>query len=261
MKKIISVAMSLAIVLSASSMALATEHSYQKKILTVKEVGEAVNNLSRDGKLSAEDIKIIEKSATKESVEEYVSEKIQETFALAGNLTGTVELTSSTNGIAYEKREFKLANGATLTMEFEDGAEEQANPIITRAVNGETVWKDYGNRYFTAKATVNVGLGSASIGLENHYILSENGIDENYGKQLTYISTGTTPINVAANGCNIIDASARTLGKSNVNMEGYFSVQGKEQGHKDITLSTAVKYVDHNKAAKQIKVKHSWSLS
>ena len=129
------------------------------------------------------------------------------------------------------------------------------------ASNGETMWKDYGNRYFTAKATVNVGLGAGSVSLENHYILSAQGIDENYGVAIANPSGAIPYGTIEANGYVVTDASARTVGASDVNMEADFTIQNSDGYIKNITLSTSVGYVDHNTSAKQIKVKHSWSLS
>ena len=133
--------------------------------------------------------------------------------------------------------------------------------IKPMASNGETMWKDYGNRYFTAKATVNVGLGAGSVSLENHYILSAQGIDENYGVAIANPSGAIPYGTIEANGYVVTDASARTVGASDVNMEADFTIQNSDGYIKNITLSTSVGYVDHNTSAKQIKVKHSWSLS
>ena len=129
------------------------------------------------------------------------------------------------------------------------------------ASNGETMWKDYGNRYFTAKATVNVGLGAGSVSLENHYILSVQGIDENYGVTIAEPSGSLVPVRLTSNGYIITYRTARTIGTSDVNMEADFTIQNSDGYIKNITLSTSVGYVDHNTSAKQIKVKHSWSLS
>ena len=127
------------------------------------------------------------------------------------------------------------------------------------------MWKDYGNRYFTAKATVNVGLGAGSVSLENHYILSAQGIDENYGVTIAEPSGSLVPVRVTSNGYRITDRTARTIGTSDVNMYGRFKITKYGGSVGDIVteakLSTSVGYVDHNTSAKQIKVKHSWSLS
>lgn len=130
---------------------------------------------------------------------------------------------------------------------------------------GETVWKDYGNRYFTAKAAVTTTAGSAWVSLENHYTLSANGIDERYGvasaEGLTNVGK---EVKMDVLGSYITDSSARTIGASDVNMyaEYLMTMMSSSVGatEKRIKLETAVGYVAHNKTTKQIQVKHSWNL-
>ena len=93
------------------------------------------------------------------------------------------------NGTEYCRQVYALKSGDELIMEFTDCKEDETalSPmqripaVMPTATNGETVWKDYGNRYFTAKATVTTAAGSGWVSLENHYTLSTNGIDERYG--------------------------------------------------------------------------------
>ena len=59
------------------------------------------------------------------------------------------------------------------------------------ATNGEKMWKSYGNRYFTAKITVSVGVGIGTCCLENHYKLNSKGIDENFGDAYVKWSAST----------------------------------------------------------------------
>lgn len=185
-----------------------------------------------------------------------------------------IQMISVGNGAEYCCQVYELENGCQLIMEFEDG-EEGANRFMEsartplampRAANGETVWKDYGNRYFTAKATVTTSAGSGSISLENHYTLSENGIDERYGiaKGEGTTASGRKVI-IDVIGTFITDSSARTLGASDVNMYAEYDVKslfgGQTSLEKTVQLATTVGYVDHNYSTGQIKVKHSWALS
>ena len=67
-----------------------------------------------------------------------------------------------------------LGDGCKVTVEFEDG--EDKSPLATikdsifppvyAASNGEVMWKDYGNRYFTAKTTILSGIGGCICSLE-----------------------------------------------------------------------------------------------
>lgn len=137
--------------------------------------------------------------------------------------------------------------------------------VMPTATNGETVWKDYGNRYFTAKTTVTTAAGSGWVSLENHYTLSTNGIDERYGvANAAGISKGERIVEIDPIGVYITDCSARTEGSSDVNMYAEYCVKslfaGQPQIEKSVKLETAVGYVSHNKTTKQIQVKQSWSL-
>lgn len=159
-------------------------------------------------------------------------------------------------------------------LEFEDKAEPGISNLLSSmlaepcyaATNGETLWKPYGNRYFVAKKTVLSGIGGAIIKLENHYEVSSNGLDERYGD--AYVSfefsagiTGT----ISANSPIISDKSARTPGKSNINMYArypyHFSGKDIASGGGTYKLSTAIDYLKKDSSGKRIKVKHRWSLS
>ena len=138
-----------------------------------------------------------------------------------------IKMIPAGGGREYCRQVYELENGYRLIMEFEDGEEGLKSLIASgevpslrpMATSGETLWKGYGNRYFTAKASVAMPSGSASVSLENHYVLSKNGIDENYGVQSSNVSTGSGAT-ITAMGVTITDASARTVGASDVNMYG-----------------------------------------
>lgn len=178
------------------------------------------------------------------------------------------------NGTEYCRQVYALKSGDELIMEFTDCKEDETalSPmqhiptVMPMEANGETVWKDYGNRYFTAKAAVTTTAGSAWVSLENHYTLSANGIDERYGvasaEGLTNVGK---EVKMDVLGSYITDSSARTVGTSDVNMyaEYLMTMMSSSVGatEKRIKLETAVGYVAHNKTTKQIQVKHSWNLA
>ena len=177
------------------------------------------------------------------------------------------------NGAEYCRQVYALKSRDELIMEFTDCKEDetalspmQHSPtVMPMEANGETVWKDYGNRYFTAKAAVTTTAGSAWVSLENHYTLSANGIDERYGvasaEGLTNVGK---EVKMDVLGSYITDSSARTVGTSDVNMyaEYLMTMMSSSVGatEKRIKLDPAVGYVAHNKTTKQIQVKHSWNL-
>ena len=105
------------------------------------------------------------------------------------------------------------------------------------ATNGETQWKAYGERCFTAKATVVTGVGSGT---------NING-------------------NIEVDRVYITDATARTAGSSDVDMQAEYTITyvsgGTSMVQKLVTLYTIIEYVDHDYNAGQIQVKHSWTKS
>ena len=163
-----------------------------------------------------------------------------------------------------QQDETNIANA--LVQALEEYADQSKDiQMMPMAANGETVWKDYGNRYFTAKATVTTAAGSGWVSLENHYTLSANGIDERYGNANAKAPTATgTKIEIDVLGISIADSSARTIGASDVNMHAEYLMRGTGGSaglaQKTIKLETAVGYAAHNKTTKQIQVKHSWNL-
>lgn len=167
-----------------------------------------------------------------------------------------------------------LGDGCKVTVEFEDG--EDKSPLATikdsifppvyAASNGEVMWKDYGNRYFTAKTTILSGIGGRICSLENHYTLSANGIDERYGDAYENAGFSIGIIGSVSHGnVFITDSTARIPGASDVNMYVRFNWQYSGGGilgaQGNTKLSSTVGYVAINKTAKQIKVKHSWSVN
>ena len=184
-----------------------------------------------------------------------------------------IKMVSIGNGSEYCRQVYELEDGNQLVMEFEDGVDGLSSFITTgtvpiiqpMATNGETLWKAYGNRYFTAKATVTTNAGSISLSLENHYTLSEDGIDERYGTADFETTSVSLKGSVEVEGVYITDSSARTVGASDVNMYAAFNITSSagDAGAttKVVKLSTTVGYVDHNYDTGQIKVKHSWEKS
>lgn len=204
--------------------------------------------------------------------EAYIAEVLETALEAYAEDPQEIQMASVGNGTEYGRQVYPLEDGCQLIMEFEDGAEGaesfmesgRTSGIMPLANNGETMWKDYGDRYFTAKATVTTSVGSGSVSLENHYTLSANGIDERYG---TAKGTGSTTsgakVTIDVLGTYITDSSARTVGASDVNMYAEYSVKSSFNGQtpleKIVQLATTVGYVDHNYSTRQIKVKHSWA--
>lgn len=195
-----------------------------------------------------------EKSNTE--AEQMVSEKIDDAVRVIQE-----EQPQLPAGAEYGTYEYDLGDNCTLQVELQDRAEGKEQPMTVRpmAVSGSSnVWKDYGNRYFTAKATVEYAGASITLKLENHYTLSENGIDERYGTALCdgknekIIVTKSTPI--------ISKASARSVNSAAAVYCNY-TCRTSIEATKKYKLNTTVKYLKHDKTGKRLQVEQAWNLT
>lgn len=183
----------------------------------------------------------------------FLEEKQESTMMLLGD------------GTYYSKEVYPLDDGGVLTIELIDEAEDEARMemlnqgILPRAMTGSnSLWKAYGKRYFTAKATVSFKESEVDFSLENHYTLSANGIDERYG--LSNADTQNINCSIIEGPVVIDDSVARTPGESDVNLHCIFTIKEKASVTCKYKVDTTVKYLNHDKSNKKIKVRQSWSL-
>ena len=235
-----------------------------KSIQTAEQLKAELAACMEDGQITKAEQKALQAQTTEEAAAGLISEKLDVAVELL-NGDETAEMKSLPSGITYTMEEYDLGDGCTLRVELKDCAESiGGNMVVTPlATSGSTeMWKDYGNRYFTATATVDCKVGSIILSLENHYKLSTSGIDENKGVpdgrlvNLIGIITRKTP--------QITDDIARTVGASDVNMHCEYKVKindGKTVDAREYKIDTAVKYLAHDKAGKKIKVGHAWNLT
>ncbi len=268
-KGFIIVLLSLLAIMMFPDSILAAENQLETKITTVSELEDAIKAQLVDGTLSEESKTDILKKTEEGILDVYICNKIEAAFTFAKTLDREIDMQIMPNGTAYAREVYYLGDGYILTMEFEDGKDilkdfisGNVAPISLQATNGETLWKDYGNRYFTAKVSVNVGVGAGTISLKNHYILSAQGIDENYGTASGTPTSGASYIKVGS--VVITDSSARTVGASDVDMDANFKVISKSGIDVNISsrkLSTTIAYISHDYKLNRIQVKHTWNLS
>ncbi len=235
-----------------------------KSIQTADQLKAEMAVYMKDGRITESERKVLLENTTKEAVADLISEKLDAAVERL-NSDETVTLRSLADGTAYAIEEYDLGDGCVLSVELEDCAEgvEKEISIMPMATSGSSeMWKDYGNRYFTATATVDCKVGSIRLSLENHYKLSSSGIDENKGvsdgilKNIIGSITRKTP--------QITDGVARTPGASDVNMYCEYTVKiidGKTTDDREYRLDTTVKYLSHDKTGKRIKVGHAWNLT
>lgn len=236
----------------------------EKPIQTVEQLKAEMADCMEDGQMSVAEEKNLKAAANEDVIADLVHEKLDLAAEMLNSSDAAV-LQSLPEDAAYAVQEYDLGDGCLLRVELTDCA-EGCNPrsgIGLLATSGSSeMWKDYGNRYFTATATVDCKVATASLRLENHYILSAEGIDERKG-----VASGNgedSKIRVAKNEPVISDKTARTPGASDVNMYCDFTVKisgGVVADTRVYRLNTTVKYLAHDKTGKRIKVGHAWNLT
>lgn len=191
---------------------------------------------------------------------ETVNELLTEKISVAADIINqqVIEL----NGSNLSTYSYDLGDNCELTIKLQDRAETDGlyTSIMPMATSGsEELWKNYGDRYFTAVASVKCNVATASFRLENHYTLSSAGIDERPGKAFATWTLGDGLL--AVDNPVITDSSARTVGASDVNMHCIFTCKSGSAGPDKYKVNTTVKYISHDKTGKRIKVGQVWNLT
>lgn len=257
MKKLLVMAMAFMLVLSLNSTFVFATDS---KINSVAELKKQISENMKDGSLSVNEKEYLKANTDERTTAQFINEKLGKAADIL-NGKETTAMETKADGTLYSKEVYDLGDGCSLTVELSDMSENNNFFINPLATSGSSeLWKAYGNRYFTAKATVDTTAGSVGLSLENHYILSANGIDENYGKA-DYTANGLNRVSVSKKSPVIEDKIARTPGASDVNIYSDYTiyVSGDKMG--SYRLNTTVKYLAIDKTNKKIKVGHSWNLT
>ncbi len=238
--------------------------SAEKPIQTVEQLKEEMAVCMEDGQMTVAEERALKAMAGENVIGDLVQEKLDLAAELLNSSDAAV-LQSLPEDASYAMQEYDLGDGCLLRIELMDSAEgcNHGSAIAPFATSGSSeMWKDYGNRYFTAMATVDCKVGSVSLSLENHYTLSAEGITERPGKadredkNSATITTYGTP--------QITDGNAKTPGASDVNMYCMYTVRiysGSSTDKRKYQLNTTVKYLAHDKTGKRIKVGHVWNLT
>lgn len=245
-----------------------------KEISTMKELKKEIKNITGGkNQLTQNDQKELTKITDEAVMEQFIQEKRALAEKKLNELNIDDYLKEDADGVYRGKVVIDLGDGCETEASFEDGEDEiQALASIKdyfvdevyAATNGESLWKKYGNRYFTAKSTRPAALGAGWISLENHYKLSKNGIDERYGiSDSACMSVNGT---IDEKEPQITDKTARTPGKPDVNMQCKYRwtttyPAPSLSGSGNYIMKTTIKYVAINKKDKKIKVKHSWKTT
>lgn len=241
------------------------------KINSLKEFKQETKEELQEGVFTKAEEKEVIKNTNPEVMIDLVEEKMDKADEMLSDSEFDIskEMKLNSEGIETCSVKFDVGNNCMVEYEFTDGKDENGLDAIQNmlfepcyaATNGETLWKSYGNRYFTAKKKVWYGVvGLGVLYLENHYKLSSNGIDERYGE--SYVGGIGYGAKISEKKPVITDSSARTPGSSDVNMYckyNYSYGAGGVNAQGAFSINTTIKYVKKNATKKQIQVKHIWS--
>lgn len=266
-RKLLTVLLTLSLSMTIATVtAFAGDMDNSAKIKTAGQLKQAMKADMDDGSLSAAEKNALINCSTETAVAELIEEKMEVAVDLLNGTEMAADMESLPDGSERAVHQYDLGDGCTLIVELQDRPEIEKNsmPIMLAATTGNAeLWKDYGKRYFTAKASVDCNVVRATLSLENHYTLSSNGIDERPGVADSKIDGGLgiiTPGNPT-----ITDSTARTPGGSDVNMHcNYtvkaFSASGTQSNKNTYRLNTTVKYLAIDKTGQRIKVGQAWNL-
>ena len=223
MKKLLVMVMAFMLFLSLNSTFVFASDS---KIDSVAELKKQISENMKDGRLSVSEQEYLKANTDERTAAQFVSEKLDKAVDILNDKEVTAMKTKA-DGTLYSKEVYDLGDGCSLTVELSDMSENNNSFINPLATSGSSeLWKAYGNRYFTAKATVDTTAGSVGLSLENHYTLSANGIDEKKGVADIDGKAGLT----TSKGAVVIDdQTARTPGASDVNLHCSYSIYSSLQ--------------------------------
>lgn len=217
------------------------------------EIGETLEN----GKMSNNDKEEIINETSPQVLNEFIQEKITCGLDEVGEVMSSIDPDEYGNIDIREK--VNLKDGANVVIEILDKPEASSlseDESQALAKNGEVVSKPYGNRYFTAKATVTYGIGIGSVALENHYHVGSNGLTERYAS--SYIPGGVGSGSITP-GDKSVYGSAKKVGES-AGAKGYFYVDTVIKGvHFQGTFYVNATITLKELTSKSAKVKHSWT--
>ena len=197
---------------------------------------------------------------TESAPTEKLKEKLDEAAELIHGREMETELHKTTEGSYTGTEVYDLGDGAQLIVEITDSdADSRQTPKkpMPASSGSSDLWRDFGKRSFTAKATVKYVGMSVTLQLTNHYTLSADGIDI----RSIVPNKDITSIRVDMGTPKITDSSARTPGASDVNGSCNFILSRVGNAKAEYQMKSTVGYVALDKAGKRIKVRQSWSLS
>lgn len=244
------------------------------EIEDLNEIQEAINEAEIDGKVTNKEAEhILEGVSPDAYVEyiEYVDEKAEEIFSDAEPVDVVYDSENDESVIVYKTEIDGMSSVELVLTDCEENSvlETAGNKIkgllideCYGATNGQAMWKKYGKRYYTAKYTRNIGIGSATICTENHYTVSANGLKERYATTWLHAMASLSG-EISDKGYSLYSAAtspgestairARVTFKYSTNLGGTYATS-----YSTVYEKLSIKYVEKDATNKKIKVKYSW---
>lgn len=131
------------------------------------------------------------------------------------------------------------------------------------ATNGDTLWKNYGKRYYTAKYTRSIGPGAATICTENHYTISKSKITERPAVTWLHSMSSITG-DISSSGYSYYAAATKAGATTGIRARVTFKYRASGAAISTTSYYTLyenlkIKFVKDNPAKKQMKVKYTWN--
>ena len=274
-------------ILIATSMILTLSVSYsfaqtgdilpkKYEISSMKILNEAISDASTNGKLTMSEKSEIVDDMSPQVMADYIKE-IDETaanyFEKATPIKETYNTETSESSAVYRTNIDPLTS---VELVLTDREEEQSqltsigkkikNFFVDEcyaATNGQTIWKKYDNRYYTAKYTRSIGPGTATICTENHYTISKGKIKERYGK--TWLdSMASITGDISDKGYSVYAAATKPGASTGIRARTTFKYKISGAGTSATSYYTVyenlkIKFIKDNPSKRKMKVQYSWN--
>lgn len=193
-------------------------------------------------------------SSPMDAKDQFVEGKI----ALAEEKLSEIEVSNEDIVDGKHEEFIDLGDGCYAKVKLEDVAEGNSLAKLEASTMASTpasttLWKDYGDRKFTATCEISILSNSYKMSVCNHYTLSSTGIKVRYGERNMYADGVAT--SVAGN--VIVECSNAVVGQT-VSMNCKFMLNTLGKTYK---LTNNVKCVEIDKVGQRVKVIQSWSGS
>lgn len=148
-----------------------------------------------------------------------------------------------------------LGDNCYIRITLEDNPENSTPSLYATSPGAETLWKDCGNRKFTAKYEVWLVLFFYELNLANHYTLDSSGITVRYGDAwLDYSGAASGSYGAV----NITKSSAKKGETVSMNCVFTLSQSTVPQYTKVFKMYNSVKCSEIDTIDRQVKVVQSW---